>query len=130
MSRLAPEPSPVSACHTSGTTRTPRIGSAITARQPKACSTRPPASGPRQLIAAATPARRPSASPRTAPSYLPLRTATPSVGTAAAPAPWKSRAPSSTPNDGASAATSAPEVIRPMPTSSGIRMPTRSETRP
>ena len=44
------------------------IGSAITARHPKAASTAPPASGPRQLIAAAVPASRPNASPRTEPS--------------------------------------------------------------
>ena len=56
--------------------------------------------------------------------------ATPSVGIAAAPAPWKSRAVSSTPYVGARAATSAPPVIRASPTSSGSRMPTRSETRP
>ncbi len=54
------------------------------------------------------------ARPRTAPSYRALRMATPRVGTAAAPAPWKSRAASSTPKEGAKAATSAPLVIRPM----------------
>ena len=53
--------------------------------------------------------------------------ATPSVGTAAAPAPWKRRASSSVSKVGASAATSAPPVIRPMPTISGTFTPTRSE---
>jgi hypothetical protein len=49
---------------------------------------------------------------------------------AAAPAPWNMRATSSTPYDGANAATSAPPVIIPIPTSSGRRTPTRSEIRP
>ena len=52
------------------------------------------------------------------------------VGIAAAPAPCSSRAPSSTGKDGASAATSAPTVISATPTSSGSRVPTRSEMRP
>ncbi len=90
----------------------------------------PPARGPRQLTAAATPATRPSAAARTAPWKRKLMMATPSVGTAAAPAPWKIRAASSTGNTGASDPTSAPAVISPTPTSSGSRMPTRSETRP
>ena len=68
MSRLAPLPSSVSARHRNGMTSTPSTGSAITARQPNAPSTRPPTSGPRQLTAAAVPASRPNASPRTAPS--------------------------------------------------------------
>ena len=66
-SSRAPLPSVVSARHSSGTTRAPRIGSAITTRQPNAASTTPPISGPRQLTAAATPARRPKARPRTSP---------------------------------------------------------------
>ena len=129
-SRRAPLPSVVSARHTNGITSAPSIGIAITARHPKAASVSPPSSGPRLVTAAAVPASRPRASPRTAPSYRPLRIATPSVGTAAAPAPCTSRAKRSTPYVGASAASSAPPVIRPMPTSSGVRMPTRSEKRP
>ena len=128
-SRTVPTP-PASACQRNGITATPRIGSAITARQPSECSTSPPTSGPRQLIAAAVPASRPRASPRTDPAYRALSAATPSVGTAAAPAPWKSRDTSSTSKVGASAAAIAPTVIKVMPKTSGRRTPTRSLTRP
>ena len=90
----------------------------------------PPANGPRQLTAAAMPATLPRATALTAPRYRALTMATPRVGTAAAPAPWKIRAASRIPKLGASAATSAPDVISPTPTSNGLRMPSRSETRP
>ena len=66
-SSRAPLPPAVSARHRNGTTRIPTIGNAITARQPNIASTTPPASGPRQLTAAAMPASRPNASPRTDP---------------------------------------------------------------
>ena len=46
MSSRAPLPSVESARHRNGTTRAPRIGSAITARQPNAASTRPPIQRP------------------------------------------------------------------------------------
>ncbi len=90
----------------------------------------PPASGPRQETAAAKPATMPRARARRGPLNRAETIATPSVGTAAAPAPWTIRATSSIPKLGASAPATAPVAISPTPISRGSRMPTRSETRP
>ena len=129
-SSRAPEPSVGRPRYISGSSASPAIGSAITARQPSTASTVPPVSGPRQLSAAAMPATRPSASVRVRPSNRRVIAAIPSVGTAAAPAPWRIRATMRTPNDGASAPAAAPTVISTTPNVIGPRIPARSETRP
>jgi hypothetical protein len=115
---------------TRGTSRTASAGSISTARHPSHASSAPPASGPSELSAAATPAIRPRAVARIRPSYRLDSSAVASTGVAAAPAPWSSRAASSTGSESAAAAPKEPAAISSRPATSGARTPTRSAIRP
>lgn len=129
-SSRAPVPWVGTACHSTGRTRSPRAGRAITARQLNESAKSPPINGPSAATAAAVPTTLPRAVVRTSLSYRALTMAMLSTGTAAAPAPCIIRAARSNSNEGASAPSSAPAVMMPTPTTSGSRIPARSATRP
>ena len=101
-----------------------------TARQPAASTSAPPIVGPAAAASAPAALHAPIAAARRSGGVSARMTASDAGIIAAAPAPWRPRATSRIPNDGATAATSDMVVNTNAPPASSARRPSRSAKRP